>query len=55
LINYETSLLPKTEGGNVRGFSCYHAGNYNTLKDSQKKQLAQGQKKKLLEMTESAA
>jgi hypothetical protein len=55
LINYETSLPPKTDGGNVRGFSCYHVGNYNTLKDSQKKKLAQGQKKKLLEMIESAA
>jgi hypothetical protein len=55
LINYETSLPPKTDGSNVRGFSCYHAGNYNTLKDSQKKQLAQGQKKKLLEITERAA
>ena len=36
LINYEASLAPKTEGGNVRGFSCYHGGNYTTLKDSQK-------------------
>jgi hypothetical protein len=54
LINYETSLAPKTDGGNVRGFSCYHAGNYNTLNDSQKKELAQGQKK-LLEIAESAA
>src|SRR3712207_4735466 len=24
LIRYEASLPPKTEGGNVRGFSCYH-------------------------------
>ena len=53
LINYEASLPPKTEGGNVRGISCYHAGNYNTLKDSQKKELAQ-RGKKLLEITESA-
>ncbi len=51
LINYEASLAPKTEGGNVKGFSCYHGGNYNTLKDSQKEQLAQRQKKKLLEVT----
>jgi hypothetical protein len=51
LINYEASLAPKTEGGNVKGFSCYHSGNYNTLKDSQKEQLAQRQKKKLLEVT----
>jgi hypothetical protein len=41
LINYEASLPPKTEGGNVKGFSCYHGGNYNTLKDSQRKELAQ--------------
>jgi hypothetical protein len=52
LINYEASLAPKTEGGNVKGFSCYHGGNYNTLKDSQKEELAQ-KGKKLLEITES--
>jgi hypothetical protein len=52
LINYEASLAPKTEGGNVKGFSCYHGGNYNTLKDNQKKELAQ-KGKKLLEVTES--
>jgi 6-phosphogluconate dehydrogenase (decarboxylating) len=52
LINYEASLAPKTEGGNVKGFSCYHVGNYNTLKDSQKKELAQRQKK-VFEITES--
>ena len=52
LINYEASLAPKTEGGNVKGFSCYHGGNYNTLKDSQRKELAQ-KGKKLLEVTES--
>ena len=51
LINYEASLAPKTEGGNVKGFSCYHSGNYNTLKDSQRKELAQ-KGKKLLEVTE---
>ena len=45
LINYEASLAPKTEGGNVKGFSCYHGGNYNTLKDSQRKELAQKGKK----------
>ena len=39
LINYEASLVPKTEGGNVKGFSCYHGGNYNTLKDSQRKRI----------------
>ena len=53
LINYEASLAPKTEGGNVKGFSCYHGGNYNTLKDSQRKELAQ-KGKKLLEVTEDA-
>jgi hypothetical protein len=50
LINYEASLPPKTEGGNVRGFSCYHGGNYDTLKDSQRKELVQ-KGKKLLEVT----
>jgi hypothetical protein len=55
LISYEASLPPKTDGGNVRGFSCYHERNYKTLNDSQKKEvLAQGQKK-LLEVTEIAA
>ena len=52
LINYEASLAPKTEGGNVKGFSCYHGGNYDTLKDDQKKELAQRQKK-VFEITES--
>jgi MEDS: MEthanogen/methylotroph, DcmR Sensory domain len=52
LINYEASLAPKTKGGNVRGLSCYHGGNYNTLKDSQKKELAQRQKK-VFEITET--
>lgn len=52
LINYETSLLPKTDGGNVRGFSCYHASDYKHLEDSQKKELAQ-KGKKLLEIIES--
>ena len=51
LINYEASLAPKTDGGNVRGFTFYHGGNYNTLKDSQKKELEQ-KGKKLLEITE---
>jgi hypothetical protein len=50
LINYEASLPPKTEGGNVKGFSCYHGGNYNTLKDGQRKELVQ-KGKKLLEVT----
>ena len=52
LINYEASLAPTTEGGNVKGFSCYHGGNYNTLKDSQRKELAQ-KGKKVLEIRES--
>ena len=52
LINYEASLAPTTEGGNVKGFSCYHGGNYDTLKDDQKKELAQRQKK-VFEATES--
>jgi hypothetical protein len=52
LINYEASLAPKTEGGNVKGFSCYHGGNYSTLKDNQRKELAQRQKK-VFEVTES--
>jgi hypothetical protein len=54
LINYEASLPPKTEGGNVKGFSCYHGTNYNTLKDSQKKELAQ-KGKRVLEITESTS
>src|SRR5688500_17387527 len=54
LINYEASLAPKTEGGNVRGISCYHGGNFSTLKDNQKKELAQ-KGKKLLEVTESTS
>ena len=54
LINYEASLAPKTEGGNVRGFSCYHVTNYDTLKDNQKKELAK-KGKKLFEVTEISA
>ena len=52
LINYEASLAPKTKGGNIKGLSCYHEGNYNTLKDNQKEELAQ-KGKKLFEITES--
>jgi hypothetical protein len=52
LINYEASLAPKTEGYNVKGFSCYHGGNYETLKENQKKELAQ-KGKKLLDVIES--
>jgi hypothetical protein len=54
LINYEASLAPKTDGGNVRGFSCYHLGDYNTLNDSQKEELQGHGQKKLLKVTESA-
>ncbi len=55
LINYEASLAPKTDGGNVRGFSCYHLGDYKNLNDSQKKELQGHGQKKLLKVTESAA
>jgi hypothetical protein len=55
LINYEASLAPKTDGGNVRGFSCYHLGDYKNLNDSQKKELQGHGQKKLLRVTESAA
>ena len=55
LISYETSLPSKTDGGNVRGFSCYHARDYKNLDDSQKKELLTQGLKKSLEVTESAA
>jgi hypothetical protein len=55
LINYEASLAPKTDGGNVRGFSCYHLGDYKNLNDSQKKELQGHGQKKLLKVTESSA
>jgi hypothetical protein len=55
LINYEASLAPKTDGGNVRGFSCYHLGDYKNLNDSQKVELQGHGQKKLLDVTESAA
>ena len=54
LIKYEASLAPKTDGGNVRGFSCYHLGDYKNLNDSQKKELQGHGQKKLLKVTESA-
>jgi hypothetical protein len=54
LIKYEASLPSKTQGGNVRGFSCYHVKNYDTLKDSQKEELAQKCEKKLLRISESS-
>ena len=54
LINYEGLLAPETDGGNVRGFSCYHLGDYNTLNGSQKEELQGHGQKKLLKVTESA-
>ena len=54
LINYEASLAPKTDGGNIRGFSCYHLGDYRNLNDSQKKELQGHDQKKFLKVTESA-
>ena len=54
LISYETSLPSKTDGGNVRGFSCYHASDYRNLNSSQKKELLTQGQKKSLEVTESA-
>ncbi|HEX5977941.1 MAG TPA: MEDS domain-containing protein [Nitrososphaeraceae archaeon] len=55
LISYETSLPSKTDGGNVRGLSCYHTRDYENLDDSQKKELLTQGQKKSLEVTESAA
>src|SRR5918999_1567075 len=52
LISYEASLAPKTQDGNVKGVSCYHWGNYETLTERDKELLTQGQKKKLLEVRE---
>ncbi len=52
LISYEASLAPKTQDSNVKGISCYHWGNYETLTKRDKELLTQGQKKKLLEVRE---
>ena len=52
LISYEASLAPKTQHGNVKGISCYHWGNYETLTERDKELLTQGQKKKILEVRE---
>jgi hypothetical protein len=46
-------LAPKTEEGNVKGFSCYPGGNYNTLKENQKEEFIQ-KGTNLLEVTESS-
>ena len=53
LISYEASLAPKTQDGNVKGISCYHWGNYETLTERDKELLTQGRKKKLLEVRET--
>jgi hypothetical protein len=55
LISYETSLLSKTDGGNVKGVSCYHSRDYENLVDSQKKDLLTQGQKKSLEIIEIAA
>jgi hypothetical protein len=55
LISYETSLLPKTPGGNIRGFNCYHTRDYDNLVDSDKKELLNLGQKKSLEITVSSA
>jgi hypothetical protein len=52
LISYEASLAPRTQDGNVKGISCYHWGNYETLTERDKEILTQGQKKKVLEVRE---
>jgi hypothetical protein len=54
LIFYETSLPSKTDGGNVRGFNCYHARDYDNLVDNEKKELLSQGQKKSLEITVSA-
>jgi hypothetical protein len=54
LISYEASLSSKTYGGNIKGFSCYHARDYDNLFDSQKNDLLTQGQKKSLEITESA-
>jgi hypothetical protein len=54
LISYEASLVPKIDGGNVRGFNCYHARDYDNLVDSQKNELLTQGQKKSLEITLSA-
>ncbi len=55
LISYETSLVPKTDGGNVRGFNCYHVRDYENLVDSQKKELHCQGRKRSLEITDNVA
>jgi hypothetical protein len=36
LISYEASSTQKTQDDDVKGFSCYHWGNYKTLTDADK-------------------
>jgi hypothetical protein len=55
LISYEASLPSKTDGGNVRGFNCYHTRDYDNLVDSEKKEVLNHGQKKSLEITVSAA
>ncbi len=55
LISYEASLPSKTDGGNVKGFSCYHVRDYENLADSQKNELLTQGQKKSLEITDMAA
>ena len=55
LIFYEASLPSKKDGGNVRGFNCYHTRYYDNLVDSEKKELLNQGQKKSLEITVSAA
>lgn len=55
LISYETSLLSKTDGGDVRGFNCYHTRDYDNLVDSQKNELLSQGQKNSLEITDNAA
>jgi len=55
LISYEASLSSKTYGGNIKGFSCYHARDYDNLFDSQKKELLTQGQKKSLEITDNSA
>ena len=52
LISYEASLAPKTQDGNVKGISCYHRENYETLTERDKELITQGRKKKLLDVKE---
>jgi hypothetical protein len=49
-----SNLTPKTEGGNIKGINCYHSGNYATLTEGQRKELAAQGQKKVLEVKEKA-